>query len=824
MSHRIIEVDVDAEQTAEVDLDGFEGVAIVSRRAGRVVGFALHDTSPRQHLTGAELSSMVDPEPISAPPLTVDPARPAPTVTAAICTHDRPELLERCLRSLLDQTDPPDEILVVDNAPSDGRCETVVERIAADAPHVRRIVEPCPGLDIARNAALRHAAGDVVAFIDDDVIADTHWCEATRACFQQDEDVDATTGQVLPAELDTPAQSAFERLGGFRGGNETVRWHGLDLPDNRLYPYHPGMFGAGANMAVRRNSAIRLGGFDEALDTGAPLPGGGDLDLFHRVIRSGGTLRYEPQIVVAHRHRRTHEELRAQYESWGLTFSAWASKAYREDPSGRRKLRLVARYFVRTQLHRAMRDRDPAVRAAASAEIRGALGAFRGPYRRSQRRIAHLRRGRGRPRIALLPWGDVIDDYLHPIGLTTVDLADRLDGGWLFGYIEALDRAGIDVVVVCWSGEVDRPTRRMHAGTGAPIWILPQPRLHRALRKLVDDPYAHGGRAAAGDRRGLDARRARAVRHLLPYTATAPLALRRLLRRESISAILCQEYEEGRFDVCIAIGRALGMPVHATFQGGSFTRSRIERLARSRTVDAAASLIIASDDEAARVLRAHGPDQRRIHAIPNPFDPATLPPVDRAEARRTLGLADDTLAVVWHGRVDIGPKGLDTLVSAWADVVAHSTGDVRLLMVGTGPGAPWLQTQIDSGALTSLDWRDEYVLDRADIANLLAAGDLYVFPSRHEGFPVAPIEAMAVGLPVVATDAPGVARIVGTGDDAAGIIVPIGDADALSAAIRTLLADREGRIRLGRRARARVDTEFSLDAVGVALRDAMLAP
>src|SRR5690606_8402984 len=107
-----------------------------------------------------------------------------------------------------------------------------------------------------------------------------------------------------------------ERLGGFRGGNRPVRYQGMQLEGNRIYPYGPGMFGAGANLSVRRDAALRLGGFDDALDTGPPLPGGGDLDLMHRVVRAGLPFVYEPRVVVFHRHRRDDEGLRRQYDSW----------------------------------------------------------------------------------------------------------------------------------------------------------------------------------------------------------------------------------------------------------------------------------------------------------------------------------------------------------------------------------------------------------------------------------------------------------------------------------------------------------------------------
>src|SRR5262249_7593434 len=87
-------------------------------------------------------------------------------------------------------------------------------------------------------------------------------------------------------------------------------------------------------------------------------------------------------------------------------------------------------------------------------------------------------------RVALLPWGDVIEDFLFGIGVTVDAFCDEMSGGWLFGYVDALARFEVETVIVCFSRGVDAPTCRVHAPTGAPIWLLPAPRLHRAARRV----------------------------------------------------------------------------------------------------------------------------------------------------------------------------------------------------------------------------------------------------------------------------------------------------------------------------------------------------
>ena len=100
----------------------------------------------------------------------------------------------------------------------------------------------------------------------------------------------------------------------------------------------------------------------------------------------------------------------------------------------------------------------------------------------------------------------------------------------------------------------------------------------------------------------------------------------------------------------------------------------------------------------------------------------------------------------------------------------------------------------------------------------MSAGDVYVLPSRWEGFPVAPLEAMACGLPVVATSAPGIEDIFDRGEQSGGLVVPSEDAKELARCLNRLLGDEAEARLLGERARQRVTEAFSLEAVGAELQ------
>jgi starch synthase len=145
------------------------------------------------------------------------------------------------------------------------------------------------------------------------------------------------------------------------------------------------------------------------------------------------------------------------------------------------------------------------------------------------------------------------------------------------------------------------------------------------------------------------------------------------------------------------------------------------------------------------------------------------------------------------------------------------------LLVGTGQHAEELGQRIATLRLPGVLWVNEFVQDRTAIRRYLSAADVYVFPSRHEGFPVAPIEAMACGLPLVAADAQGIPDILEGGEASGGLMVPRGNATELALALGRVLDDEAWSRELGRRARCRAEACFPLEAVGKQLRAFLLS-
>lgn len=267
-----------------------------------------------------------------------------PHVTVAVCTRNRAHNLPPCLKALSRLTYPLLEILIVDNAPSDDATERLVR---AEWPSFRYVREPRPGLDWARNRAILEARGEIIAYTDDDVEVDANWCNALAQVFAENEDVKAVTGLVAPAELETEAQIIFERIGGFGRGFER-HWYKPNREEGARETSHfgGGGMGAGANMAFRREVFDRIGAFDPALDVGTVTNGGGDTEMFFRVLHEGYLLVYEPRAIVFHHHRKHYAQLHAQLTDWGIGFIASMVRSAIAYPKERIAItRFVLRHF-----------------------------------------------------------------------------------------------------------------------------------------------------------------------------------------------------------------------------------------------------------------------------------------------------------------------------------------------------------------------------------------------------------------------------------------------------------------------------------------------
>lgn len=265
-------------------------------------------------------------------------SRSGPDVSLVVCTLGRSEHLEATVASLLAQrweSDTTAELIVVDNDPRAGLAR---ERLAHLSEQIVLVDQPQRGLSAARNAGLAVARGRVIAFTDDDAIADPDWASQLLAVFREPTAtaVGCVTGLVEPAETDSDTARWFEEYGGFGKGAERLVWSakgegaesslGRPGPRGVAFPCSGGEFGSGNNMAFRTDLLRRLGGFDVALGAGSESLGGEDLDIFRRVFTAGSSIVYQPAAVIRHHHRGSYPELISQLFAYGAGMAAVITK------------------------------------------------------------------------------------------------------------------------------------------------------------------------------------------------------------------------------------------------------------------------------------------------------------------------------------------------------------------------------------------------------------------------------------------------------------------------------------------------------------------
>ena len=308
----------------------------------------------------------------------VDAPQPdAASFTVIVCTRDRPALLQGALEALRRLTPAPAEVVVVDNA----RRDDSTRRVVAAFPGVRYVLEPVPGLSVARNTGVRASRTELLAFTDDDARPSPDWLAHLAAAFA-DPDVGVVTGLVLPAALDNDGARAFEGMGGFGQGFRR-RVHDLPFFDGMRRRGVPvWRLGAGADMAVRRRVLELVGPFDERLGAGASGCSE-DSELWYRVLAAGFTCRYEPAAEVVHLHRDDLSAVRRQaraYMRGHVTALAVQFSRHRQVGELRRAAGHLPLSYGRRLLRAAVRRKtvsDPLLSAELAGYLAGLVGGAR---------------------------------------------------------------------------------------------------------------------------------------------------------------------------------------------------------------------------------------------------------------------------------------------------------------------------------------------------------------------------------------------------------------------------------------------------------------
>lgn len=298
-------------------------------------------------------------------------------------------------------------------------------------------------------------------------------------------------------------------------------------------------------------------------------------------------------------------------------------------------------------------------------------------------------------------------------------------------------------------------------------------------------------------------------------------SIRKLVIREGIDLVHTQLFEAdiaGRLAVVGLDTPALTSLVSPKYSSARFRDPNVARykLKAVRIIDRWSGRLLTdhfhavSNSVKESSVTALGIDPRQITVVERGRDPDRLgrpSPQRRTAARQKLGLDPDIPVLVTVGRQEF-PKGHLNLLHAMAAVRRRAPTAIVLVAGREGHASTELRaTHRDLGlgdAVRLLGHRD-------DIPELLAAADLFVFPSLFEGGAGAVIEAMALGLPIVASDIPALREVLVPGENS--LLVPPEEPEALAGAIQLLIDDEGLRIRFSQQSIQRFDQRFTLDAV-----------
>jgi sugar transferase (PEP-CTERM/EpsH1 system associated) len=281
-----------------------------------------------------------------------------------------------------------------------------------------------------------------------------------------------------------------------------------------------------------------------------------------------------------------------------------------------------------------------------------------------------------------------------------------------------------------------------------------------------------------------------------------PLRLARLFRRTKTDVVHTRNAEAffyGWLGAKLARVPALVHSEHGRVLPDSARRMALQRWMLHAT---SAAFSVSRQLRADLVKHLRVPE-RRFEVIYNGVDVTRTSAADRGGARRIMGAAEGEVVVGSVGRL-VTVKNYELLLGAFSRLAPPA----RLVLIGDGPERARLEGLADAKGIAA---RTTFLGHREDVADLLVGLDVFVLPSLSEGMSNTLLEAMAAGLPTIASDVGGNREIVQDGDS--GLLFASEDEAGLLDGLRRLAGDPARRAELGRAGRDRVTREFSMDAM-----------
>lgn len=240
----------------------------------------------------------------------------SPSVSAVICTRNRPDKIGRAIGSVLANDYPALTLTVIDQS-TDGRTRDIVAAIAAEDTRLHYEHMDTAGLSRAYNRGIAVTDGEILAFTDDDCQAPVGWIRAIVDAFADQPDADLLYGQVVPLESEASEDGWMTPQLRFDQPGRMAKGEGFQV------------FGMGADFAARRRLFDAIGVFDEVLGGGGPLKSSQDYDLAYRAYRAGRVIILRPEVIMHHDGRREVEDWPSLLVNYGFGDGAFYTKHVR---------------------------------------------------------------------------------------------------------------------------------------------------------------------------------------------------------------------------------------------------------------------------------------------------------------------------------------------------------------------------------------------------------------------------------------------------------------------------------------------------------------
>jgi glycogen synthase len=703
-------------------------------------------------------------------------------VSVVICTYNRADGLRQTLECLRRQRYDEFEVVVV-NGPSTDHTETVLAEYRGQ---IKLGNNPLANLSVSRNIGIRAAAGDIVAFIDDDALPEADWLTQALEAFD-DPQVGGVGGIVLD-HTGMDLQYRFSAANRFGEGifSDDVPFDDFSVPGSWTFPYLQG-----TNALFRRSVLAQIGLFDETYDYYLD-----ETDLCLRIVDAGYVLRQLTTAPVHHKYLPSAVRNQARIiTNWYPVVKNFTYFGYRHALYDKFDLEVIdtARAFIErllddTRLHIQLGNLPDdqivkAIRVCGEALAEGIRLGRQG----HDRRLAPATLTPA----PFAPYPKLDMSAGRRLVLVSSGYADNLTGGiarFITDVAPALAARGHDVRV--FTATTEPSTVDLENG----VWVH---RLAPAeIGRLSDAPTAIDGFATAVADELL--RIAQWWKADAVYGSLWDVELLGIMRDASAPTI-----------------PMLATPTAevATHEGwddpGSTAFADIKRIIELESELVAGSAGVHAISEAIvdtfERLYPDVLDRQRTHVAH----------IGRADEASPLNTADPPSVplVFFVGRLE-PRKGIDVLLDAAATVLdGHPT--VRFVIAGDA------RRPAPSGRRWPDEWRTRHhpADDRVEfvgmvsderLAQLIGESTVVVMPSRYESFGLVVAEAMMHGRPSIASDIGGLAELVV--HEETGLLVTVDDADALAAAILRVVNNPAEAAVMGRQARERFESDFSMAA------------